>query len=149
MRTHTALVILIALPFLAIAAQAADGGYGVLSLHDVEALFVGTHFVLCKGKTALCPYQCGGSGVVATFETLHYNAYERTSEWADGMADTVQFMLDATDGSTDFCPDAKVVAQDLLAGTRVHLVWQHVYPAPSTEAAKIPARQVVRLEVLR
>ena len=145
--THIALAALIALIPFAIAAQAAEGDFQVLSLHDVEAVFVGTHFALCKGKTALCPYQCGGSGVVATFAVQQYNAYECTSEWADEMADTVQFMLEATEGSTAFCPDAKVVAQDLLAGTRVHLVWQHVYPAADYEGAKIPARQVLRLEL--
>lgn len=137
---------LLALSSLAVSQQADEGDYVVLSLHDVEAVFEGVHFTLCKGKTSLCPYQCGGSGVVASFRTQRYNAYERTSEWADQMAAQVQFMLEATDGSTDFRPDAKAAAQSLVEGERVHLVWHHIYPAADYKGAKIPSRQVVLLE---
>ena len=145
-RTRIIAALLIGVVAVALAQDRSDG-YEVLSLHDTDALFLGMHFTLCKGKTALCPYECGGSGTVASFQVLHYNDYQRTSEWADEMADTVQFMLDATDGSTDFCPDAKVVAQDLAADTRVHLVWRQLYPSFTSVDAKVPCRQVLLLEL--
>ena len=121
--------------------------YVVLSLHDTSALFLGTHFTLCKGKTALCPYDCGGSGIVASFQVEHYNDYQRSCEWADEMADAVQFMVEATDGSGELCYEAREAVQQLAVGTRVHLVWQQLYPASLAADEKIPRRQVLLLEV--
>ena len=145
-RTRIIAALLIGVVTVALAQDRTDG-YEVLSLHDTDALFLGTHFTLCKGKSALCPYECGGSGTVASFQVLHYNDYQRTSEWADEMADTEQFMIEGTDGSGEFCPQAREALQHLEVGTRVHLLWRQLYPSITSVDAKIPCRQVLLLEL--
>lgn len=119
--------------------------YEVLSRHDVTAVFAGTRFELCKGRTMLCPYECGGSGKVASFEVLSYNAYEKLSEFGDEKAGAFEFMLEATTGKSDVTPELKKAVEELTVGDTVHLFWEHIYHT-DPKRPKVPERKVWLLE---
>lgn len=122
-----------------------EGSYEVLARHEVTAVFAGTRFELCKGRTMLCPYECGGSGKVASFEILRYEAYEKLSEFGDEQAAVFEVMLEATTGKSDVSPEVKAVVEALAVGDTVHLLWEHIYHT-DPKRPKEPERKVRLLE---
>ena len=49
--------------------------------HKFKAVFKGIDYNKCKGRTAMCPIDCGNSGNFATFKKLKYEKLE-----GDGLA---------------------------------------------------------------
>lgn len=130
------------------AAHKVDGGrYDVLSRHDTEAIFAGTRTQVCHGRTMLCPDKCGGSGTLAAFRIVRYNAYEQRSRYGDPRAETFEFMLEATTGKSDVSPEIAARVRSLAAGTRVRLVWEHIYHT-DPRGSKFPERVVREISPL-
>lgn len=123
------------------------GTFDVLSRHDTNAVFAGTHEQVCMGRTMLCPDKCGGSGTVAVFKIERYNAYERNSKYGDGKAGDFAFMLEATTGESDVSPEIAAFVRSLAVGARVHLVWEHIYHT-DPRGSKFPERVVRELSLL-
>lgn len=121
------------------------GSFDVLSRHDTEAVFAGTHTQICNGRTMLCPDKCGGSGTIAAFRIVRYNAYEQRSKYGDPRAETFEFMLEATTGKSDVSPEIAARVRALAPGTRVRLVWEHIYHTDA-RGSKFPERVVRTLE---
>ncbi|WP_435262072.1 hypothetical protein [Tenacibaculum sp. nBUS_03] len=40
--------------------------------HTFKVIFNGIDYQLCKGRTALCPKECGNSGEIANFDVIEY-----------------------------------------------------------------------------
>lgn len=130
------------------AAHKVEGGrYDVLSRHDTEAIFAGTRTQVCHGRTMLCPDKCGGSGTLAAFRIVRYNAYEQRSQYGDPRAETFEFMLEATTGKSDVAPEIAARVRSLAAGTRVRLVWEHIYHT-DPRGSKFPERVVREISPL-
>ena len=121
----------------------------LLSRHETIAEFSGLENVVCHGRTAACPNDCGNSGTCAKFRVVRYLAYEKPGQYGDPKAETFVFMLHDNKGKPKVAVAVRDAVLALKPGDRVLLSWNHDYVTrtwPSGGTSSAPDRPITKLE---
>lgn len=118
----------------------------MLSTHETIAEYQGMEYHTCRGRTSLCPQQCGHSGEFAIFKITKYVKYEKPGEYGDAKQETYRIHV------TDFHrkPLDKQQAESLAKlkkGDKVLLNWRHDY-VTDKNGSKYPERMVTKLQLM-
>jgi hypothetical protein len=116
----------------------------LLANHETLAVFDGVEYRLCKGRTALCPKDCGDSGEFATFTVRKYLKYEKPGEYGDPKQ--VDFLVQISDYYKKPKGDASILktVSGLKKGDYVLLSWHHDYV--TKDGVSSPERPITKLE---
>ncbi len=116
----------------------------LLSRHETLAVFDGVDFRLCRGRTALCPEQCGDSGEFASFTIKKYLKYEKLGQYGD--PEQRNFLVQVSDFHRKPKGDPKILetVKGLEKGDHVLLSWNHDYV--TKQGTSSPERPIVKLE---
>lgn len=120
----------------------------LLSKHETVAVFKGTEFHRCMGRTSACPEKCGHSGLFAQFTIKEYTGYERPGKYGDKKQEKYRFQI--SDFESRPVGDKEILAliKKLKVGDEVILNWSHNYVTQTTGkfSSKSPERLVTKLE---
>ncbi|MBL63083.1 MAG: hypothetical protein CMI30_06685 [Opitutae bacterium] len=118
----------------------------LLARHVTVAIYKGLSFRKCKGLTARCPEDCGGSGKFATFAIGQYIEYARLGKY--GSSQQTNHLVQVTDfhrkpvGS----PEVLDAIGNLKEGDHVLLAWDHDYV--TSKGVSAPDRPIKELRKL-
>ena len=136
------------LPCLLLSASApADEKRELLSEHHTVAVFDGVEFRLCRGRTALCPENCGHSGNFAFFTVKKYVKYEKHGEYGDPQQKSFVVQVSDFDKMPFGNPEISKTIAGLKKGDLVHLSWNHDYVTKNGTSS--PERPIVKLEKMK
>ena len=123
----------------------------LLSSHSTIAQLTAIEARQCRGRTSLCPDNCGQSGDFADFKIVAYLAYTKPGEYGDPKATTFTLQLNDNHGALKL-PKATVDAiRGLKAGDYVRLDWNHDYVTttePGGGSSSSPDRPVTTIQPL-
>lgn len=115
-----------------------------LSRHETIAIFNGKSDYTCRGLTALCPDQCGHSGIMASFSIVEYLAYEKPGQYGDPKQSNFQFLAKTSDGELKVRASIYRQVEYLNPGDTVYLNYRHDY-ITTKGGSKFPERTVTKL----
>jgi len=127
----------------------------VLSTHKTIATFDGSIFKKCRGRTALCPNECGHTGDFATFSIVNYSDYKKPGKYGDPKQQKFSFMVSSVDEAS---LDKKITKahrdfiNKLKKGDKVVLEWTHFYTTKSSCGgfeSKFTERIIAKLELVK
>ncbi|MGB6044695.1 MAG: hypothetical protein WBF93_16160 [Pirellulales bacterium] len=99
----------------------------LLARHRTLARFQSAPYHLCRGRTALCPEQCGDSGEFATFDVVEYLVYEQSGKYGDPKQETFRFQVSDFHRKPKGDVDLLGKVGDMKEGDLVLLEWHHLY----------------------
>ena len=126
------------------AAMADDETRELLSNHETVAVLDGISYRLCRGRTALCPKDCGDSGEFASFSIQKYLRYEKPGQYGDPQQESFLVQVSDYDKKPKGDPRILETVRGLTPGDHVLLSWRHEYV--TRQGSSFPERPVVKLE---
>ena len=133
----------LALLLAGFAAQAKDKEK-LLSKHETIAVYEGSSYRLCRGRTGRCPKACGQSGEFAKFKIVEYLKYEKPGKYGDGKQTNKTIQISDFDKKPKGDPKLLAVVKTLKQGDRVLLNWRHDYV--TRNGSSFPVRPITKLE---
>jgi hypothetical protein len=121
----------------------------LLSDHQTVARLKGVAYRQCRGRTALCPDQCGHSGDFATFEVIAYRAYKKAGEYGDPKGKEFTFQVEDNLKNLKVAKALAEQVRGMKEGDYCLLDWRHDYVSrtePGGGVSKFPERPIVKLE---
>ena len=119
----------------------------MLAQHETIAVFVGTNYHACMGRTSRCPDKCGDSGIMATFTISAYVSYKKPGEYGDPRQGSYSFLVEDNMKNAKVTDATRSAIYTLKPGDYVLLSWQHDY-VTSKGGSKWPERSVTKMQPL-
>lgn len=118
----------------------------LLASNTVSAQYLGTRFIPCHFRTALCPDRCNHSKTVAVFEVLANEAYSKPGKYGDAKADVgSQIMIEMNADVPGQESEVNGKIADLKPGDKVRMTQMHYYAEVGN--CHMPIRPVTEFKV--
>ena len=120
----------------------------LLAENNTVAKFTGIAYQQCRGMTALCPDQCGGSGDFASFQIVSYLVYRKPGQYGDPKTTTYTFQVEDNMKNLKVPKELAAEVRGLKPGDYVLLNWRHDYVTRFEEGgrfAQFPERPITML----
>jgi len=128
----------------ALAAEPKEQKRELLAEHATVAKYDGLKYQQCRGMTARCPDQCGGSGNFASFTILGYLAYNKPGKYGDPKQARYTFQVDDNMKNLKVSAEIRDAVKALKPGDHVLLSWRHDYVTKNGSSG--PERPITKLE---
>jgi hypothetical protein len=115
----------------------------LLSSHRTEARFDGIADHRCRGRTSLCPDECGDSGKLATFTILQYLDHQKSNGYGDPKQKRFQILIEDNHQNSKVPAAIRATILTLKPGDRVRLDWNH--DCITRAGSQFPQRPIVAL----
>ncbi len=144
----TFLIVIGSLVLAGVPARANDDSE-LLSEHETIAVFQGISYRVCQGRTAACPYRCGGTGNFAIFRITKYLRHSLPSSFGQGKV--TEFVCQINDNMGQKKVPEAVFSKiaSLKPGQGVSLSWKQEYVTkhfPGGATTKMPKVSITKLE---
>ncbi len=118
-----------------------DASRQLLSSHQVIGRLIGFEDKKCRGRTLLCPDDCGHSGKVVSFKVQQYENYLKPGRYGDEKQDIFRMLVEDNKGNRQVSDVVYRSLMDLKKGQVVRLRWNHDYV--TKDGSKFPERPLI------